>query len=89
MFGECSSTAGTASLLVSLPTVTVGVMRFARQGAYRHGPTLSRLVLPMAAGSVAGATLGAVLLPYAPAGALKAALGVILAVSAVKLARKG
>lgn len=88
-FGADIRTAGTASLLVSLPTVTVGVMRFGRQGAYRHRPTLSRLVLPMAAGSVVGATLGAALLPYAPAGALKAALGVILAVSAVKLARKG
>jgi uncharacterized membrane protein YfcA len=50
---------------------------------------LSRLVLPMAVGSVIGATAGAALLPYAPAGLLKAALGVILAASAVKLARKG
>jgi hypothetical protein len=88
-FGAEIRTAGTASLLVSLPTVAVGVARFARQGAYRDGQTLTRLVLPMAFGSMLGATAGAALLPHAPAAALKVALGLILAASAVKLARKG
>jgi uncharacterized membrane protein YfcA len=88
-FGADIRTAGTASLMVSLPAVAVGVARFARGGAYRDGPMLSRLVLPMAIGSIAGATAGAALLPHAPAEALKAALGVILAVSTFKLWRKG
>lgn len=88
-FGADVRTAGTASLLVSLPTVAVGVIRFARQGAYRDASTLARLVGPMALGSVAGAAAGAALLPYAPTGMLKAALGFILAASALKLSRKG
>jgi uncharacterized membrane protein YfcA len=87
-FGADVATAGTASLLVSLPTVAVGVSRFARQGAYGDRAELVRIAAPMALGSAAGALLGAALLPYAPTAALKAALGLILAASAVKLARK-
>jgi uncharacterized membrane protein YfcA len=87
-FGADVRTAGTASLLVSLPTVAVGVLRYQRQGAYRDRHLLASLALPMAAGSVAGALLGAALLPHAPAAALKLGLGVILLASAVKLGRK-
>lgn len=87
-FGADVRTAGTASLLISLPTVAVGVIRYHRQGAYHDSGVLARVALPMALGSVAGATLGAALLPYAPGSALKAALGLILAASAVKLSRK-
>lgn len=81
-------TAGTASLLISLPTVAVGVLRYQRQGAYRDPGLLAWLALPMAAGSVVGAVVGAALLPYAPGTALKLLLGCILATSAWKLARK-
>lgn len=87
-FGADVRTAGTASLLVSLPTVAAGVMRYQRQGAYRDPSLLARLALPMAVGSVVGATTGAALLPYAPGAVLKALLGVILAASALKLSRK-
>jgi uncharacterized membrane protein YfcA len=87
-FGADVRTAGTASLLISLPTVIVGVLRYQRQGAYRDPGLLIRLALPMAVGSVAGAMFGAALLPYAPGAALKAMLGVILAVSALKLSCK-
>ena len=80
--------AGTASLLVSLPTVMVGVLRFRAQGAYRDRAMLAELALPMAAGSVAGAVLGAAALPLAPAAFLKLLLGGVLAASAAKLARK-
>ncbi len=88
VFGADVATAGTASLLVSLPTVAVGVIRFSRQGAYVGRDERARIVAPMALGSVVGAFAGAALLPYAPTAALKATLGVILAVSAIKLARK-
>ncbi len=88
-FGADVRTAGTASLLVSLPTVAVGVLRYHRQGAYRDPGLLASLALPMALGSVAGAMVGAALLPHAPTSALKLGLGLILAASAVKLARKG
>jgi uncharacterized protein len=87
-FGADVRTAGTASLLVSLPAVAVGVLRYQRQGAYRDPGLLARLAAPMAAGSVVGATIGAALLPHAPGAALKALLGVVLAASAAKLVRK-
>ena len=87
-FGMDIKAVGTASLLVSLPTVMVGVLRFRAQGAYRDPTMLTGLALPMAAGSAAAATLGAALLPFAPTGFLKLLLGGVLAVSAVKLARK-
>lgn len=87
-FGADVRTAGTASLLISLPTVAVGVLRFQVQGAYREPHVLRSLILPMALGSAAGAIIGAALLPFAPTAALKLALGLILGVSAYKLARK-
>jgi uncharacterized protein len=87
-FGMDIKAAGTASLLVSLPTVAVGVLRFHAQGAYRDGAMLAGLAVPMAVGSAAGAVLGATLLPLAPAGFLKLLLGGVLAVSAIRLARK-
>ncbi len=88
VFGADVTTAGTASLLVSLPTVAVGVARFSRQGAYAERADFSRIAAPMALGSLVGAFAGAALLPYAPGAVLKGALGLILAVSALKLARK-
>jgi uncharacterized protein len=87
-FGADVRTAGTASLLISLPTVAVGVLRYQRQGAYSDPQLLIRLALPMAIGSVAGAMFGAALLPYAPGAVLKTVLGAILIASAVKLSRK-
>lgn len=87
-FGADVATAGTASLLVSLLTVAVGVSRFARQGAYGDRAEILRIAAPMAIGSAAGALLGAALLPYAPTAALKGTLGLIVAAAAVKLARR-
>jgi uncharacterized membrane protein YfcA len=87
-FGADVRTAGTASLLVSLPTVAVGVLRYQRQGAYRDRGVLGAIALPMALGSMAGALVGAALLPHAPTDALKLLLGLILAASAVKLGLK-
>lgn len=81
-------TAGTASLLISIPTVLVGVLSHYRGGAYRAQQTIATLVLPMAIGSVIGAVVGAALLPLVPAGGIKIALALILVVSAFKLARR-
>ena len=86
-FGADIRTAGTASLSISLPTVLVGVVRYARQRAYGNRTALSSVAAPMAVGSVLGATLGATLVGLVPSGALKVILGVILAVSALKMLR--
>jgi uncharacterized membrane protein YfcA len=88
-FGLDIRTAGTASLIISLPAVAVGVLRHARAGGYGDRGALLGIGLPMAAGSVLGAAAGAALLGFLPVGALKLLLGVILLVSAGKLWRKG
>lgn len=86
-FGVDIRTAGTASLIISLPAVAVGVVRHARAGGYRDRAMVLGIGVPMALGSVAGAFAGAALLPFVPAGALKLILGTILLASSVKLWR--
>jgi uncharacterized membrane protein YfcA len=84
-FGADIKTAGTASLLISLPTVLVGVIRYARQGAFAERRTLSETVAPMGLGSVIGAVAGGLLVGLIPAGLLKVVLGVILNISAFRI----
>jgi len=88
-FGADIKTAGTASPLVSLPTVSVGVGRYARRGAFAARPALTDTVAPMGAGSVLGALLGGLQVPYTPQALLKLGLGVILYVSAWRIFRHG
>jgi uncharacterized protein len=80
-YGADIKTAGTASLLISLPTVAVGIARYARRGAYAR-EALAQTVAPMGLGSVLGAVIGGLLVGSVPAGLLKLGLGIILIVSA-------
>jgi uncharacterized membrane protein YfcA len=84
-FGAGIKTAGTASLLISLPTVAVGVIRHCRLGSYADRADLTRTGFPMGVGSVAGAMVGSLFVGLVPAAALKLVLGVILVVSAVRI----
>src|SRR5215210_5759630 len=84
-FGAGIKAAGTASLLISLPTVAVGVLRHRGLGAYSERRDLIWTVLPMGAGSVVGAVIGGLLVGIAPASGLKMLLGAILIVSAVRI----
>jgi uncharacterized membrane protein YfcA len=84
-FGAGIKTAGTASLLISLPTVAVGVIRHCRLGSYADRADLTRTGFPMGVGSVAGALVGGLFVGLVPAAALKLVLGVILVVSAVRI----
>jgi uncharacterized membrane protein YfcA len=86
-FGVDIKTAGTASLLISLPTVAVGVLRHRRLGAFAEKRDLTQMVAPMGIGSVIGAVAGGLLVGLVPADALKLALGVILILSAAKVFR--
>jgi uncharacterized membrane protein YfcA len=84
-FGADIKTAGTGSLLVSLPTVIVGVLRYASRGAFADRAALAQTVAPMGVGSVVGAVAGGMLVGIVPASALKIALGMILNASAVRM----
>jgi len=82
-YGVDIKTAGTASLLISLPTVAFGIARYARQRAYTSH-TFVETVAPMGVGSV----IGGLLVGSVPAAILKFGLGVILIVSAWRTFRR-
>ncbi len=84
VFGADIVLAGTCAVLISLPTVTVGIARYAARGAYIRRD-LAVLVLPMGLGSVVGALAGGLLVPYLPTRALKLVLGAVLIASAVRI----
>jgi hypothetical protein len=85
LFGADIRTAGTASVLISIPVVVTGVARHWLTGHYRSQSMLVFLVLPMSLGSIVGAVVGGYLAAWAPTDALRLVLAAILAVSAVKL----
>ncbi|MFD3469938.1 sulfite exporter TauE/SafE family protein [Streptomyces sp. NPDC058682] len=87
LFGEDIKTAGSLSLLVSLPTMLVAFARYSRDGSFAVLGANLRFTTTMAAGSIAGAVLGGLLLGVFPDVVLIPALAVILLVSAFKLAR--
>ncbi|MFF7647366.1 TSUP family transporter [Streptomyces canus] len=87
LFGQDIKTAGSLSLLVSLPTMLVAFARYSRDGSFAVLGANRRFALVMVAGSIAGAILGGLLLDVFPDMVLIPALAVILLVSAVKLAR--
>ncbi len=87
VFGADIKTAGTASLLVSLPTVAVGVLRYRASGGYAAQESVRHVGLPMALGSLAGAMVGAGLIGWVDVRVLKAVLAIVLAVSALRMWR--
>ncbi|MFB7254893.1 sulfite exporter TauE/SafE family protein [Streptomyces nojiriensis] len=87
LFGLGIKTAGSMSLLVSLPTMLVAFARYSRDGSFAVLGANRRFTLVMIAGSISGAVLGGLLLGVFSDLVLIPALAVILLVSAVKLAR--
>lgn len=84
-YGIPVKSAGSLSMLISLPTVLTGIVRHAMAGAFADRPLLTKLILPMGIGSAGGAALGGMLIGVAPAAAIKVALGVLLIWSAWKI----
>ncbi|MGJ6967315.1 sulfite exporter TauE/SafE family protein [Streptosporangium sp. G11] len=80
-------TAGSLSLLVSLPTMLVAFTRYSRDGSFAVLGANLRFIAVMVAGSVTGALLGGLLLGAIPDLILIPILAAILLISAVKLAR--
>lgn len=87
-FGVDIKTAGTASLLISFPTVLVGLLKYASRGAFRNRSALRNTVVPMGFGSVLGAVVGGMLAEVVSASVLKFVLGVILNISAFRVFHK-
>jgi uncharacterized membrane protein YfcA len=84
-FGIGIKLAGTLSLLISLPTILVGLWRQAAHQPSSGGQEITQLALPMSAGSVCGAVVGAMLVSYVDGAAIKLLLGCVLIVSSVRI----
>ena len=87
-FGAPMKAAGSLSQMVSIPTVLTGILRHHSARAFHDRELLTRLIVPMGVGAVAGGIGGGFLAALAPSGFLKAMLGLILIVSAVKAFRR-
>lgn len=88
VFGADIKTAGTASLPVNLPKVSINVARYRRQSAFHGERDVRGLVLPMSPGSVAGAAAGGWLVGVAPVEWLKVSLGARLVFSSLRVFRE-
>jgi uncharacterized membrane protein YfcA len=87
IFAMDIKTAGSASALVSLAVVGMGLWRYWRMGAIPQGHGVRRITVAMAIGSILGAALGGLAVAYAPASVLKLLMGCILLATAAKFMR--
>jgi uncharacterized membrane protein YfcA len=84
IFGADIKTAGSASILISLGIVGIGLWRYWHAGAIPCGRGAQRITTAMAAGSIVGAVLGGLAVAYAPVAFLKVLLGCVLLAAAAK-----
>ncbi|MTK63345.1 MAG: sulfite exporter TauE/SafE family protein [Methanobacterium sp.] len=85
IFGIDVKLAGTMSLLISIPTMIVGITRHTRNKMYTVKSEITSLVVPMGIASIIGASIGAFLVIYAPSDLLKFLLGALLIFTSIKL----
>jgi uncharacterized protein len=88
LFGVDIKTAGSASILISLALVGVGLWRYWALAAIPRGRGVRRITAAMSAGSILGAAVGGLAVAVAPVELLKLALGCILIAAAAKTAFK-
>ena len=84
VFGADIRTAGSASIVISLCLIVVGLGRYWRLGAIPSGKGIQRITAAMGAGSILGALIGGIAVALAPVAILKVFLGGILVASAIK-----
>ena len=87
LFAIDIKTAGSLSLVVSLPTMLVAFARYSRDGSFTVLRRNRGFVATMAAGSVAGTVLGGLLLDVVPSGLVVPALVLLLLASSIKVLR--
>lgn len=85
VFGVSIKAAGTLSLLISIPTILVGLARHRARGAFEGVQDLCDLVAPMGAGTLVGGILGGAMVALVPPAAVKFLLGAALIGSAAKV----
>jgi uncharacterized protein len=88
LYGIDVKTAGSLSLMVSLPTMIAAFARYSRDGSFVVLRVHRRFVILMAVGSVAGTILGGLLAGVVPEGVLIPLLAALLLASAVHVWRQ-
>lgn len=88
VFGVDIKIAGSASLIISIPTIITGLIRHLRSGASVTIEDRNGLIIPMGMGSIIGAWIGGLLIYYISGDLLKAILGLILIISSIKILKK-
>jgi uncharacterized membrane protein YfcA len=84
-FGVPIKAAGTLSLLISMPTMLVGLARHRALGGFQGAPNIGRVVIPMALGTAVGSATGALLVAFVAASVIKVVLGSVLIASALRV----
>ncbi len=84
IFGVDIKTAGSASILISLAIVAIGLWRYRQMDAFPRGRGVQRITMAMSAGSLIGAALGGLAVTAAPVAFLKLLLGGVLIAAAGK-----
>lgn len=82
MYGIDAKIAGSASLLISLPTILSGITRYSRIGNYRELNEFPLTIIPMSIGSIIGTSVGGFMVGLVSASFIKLILGLILIYSA-------
>ena len=85
LHGVDVTTAGSLSLVVSLPTMVVAFTRYSRDAAFAVLRANTGFVVVMSAGSITGTALGALLLGVVPVAVVLTVLVALLLASAVKV----
>jgi len=85
VFGVDIKLAGTVSLLISIPTIIIGVLKHFSNKMYSDKKDFSSVVFPMGIGSIIGSFIGAILVSIVSSEKIKLILGILLIFSAVKL----
>lgn len=88
LYGIDIKLAGTLSLMVSLPTIIVGLYRYRNKEPFRIVMPNIKFIVFMALGSIGGSYIGKSLLGIVSSEGLKIFLAVILVTSAIKLYQK-
>ena len=87
LYGIDVKTAGSLSLMVSLPTMVAAFARYSRDGSFVVLRNERRFVILMALGSIVGTIIGGLLAGVVPEGVLIPLLGALLLISAVNVWR--
>jgi uncharacterized protein len=85
IFGVGVKTAGTASLIISLPTVLTGLVRYYHARALFDRTAFREIITPMGIGSIIGSIVGGLMLGLVSPSLLKIILGVVLIASAARM----